>query len=203
MQIPNAQALATISKRLPDNSALLKHIRAAESLQLQSPQLQQLAKMSETLSWSYQHMQSLAKLYPQLDKLNNSLEMLNFPVKTPSKVSAPASQVELEIREATDALVNKVHEQGVIQDELPNDATVQTLVFVIAYFVTRLSPDELMNWVNQLPSILLEQIKFMGNLTLSGIFNFLALLGIAERVYSWICSKYCGNRPSDSTNHKT
>ena len=33
-----------------------------------------------------------------------------------------------------------------------------------------------MNWVNQLPSMLLEQINFMGNPTLSGLFNIWTLL---------------------------
>lgn len=148
----------------------------------------EVVQLSQKFNQAQRLMQPLADLYPQLDKLNRAFQNLHIPeikiASTANSVeSEPVAKVDNEICNATEVLVNKALEHGLVQDEIPDESVIQEVIFVIAYYLTTMNHRDMLNWVMQLPELALTQIRLAGNLTTSGIFNAWTILIISQ----WIC----------------
>ena len=161
-----------------------------------------LTCISKSLTQIQDMMQPLMKLYPQLDNLNHVLQSLYIPKitlhisphptpshKTPlSEVHSSTSEIESEIFSLTEAFVDKALTHEIIQDippqNLPDFDTLQKVMFVVTYYITTLTPHDLVEWAKQLTKLAFTQIQEAGNLTISGIFNILTMLSLSQ----WICA---------------
>lgn len=156
----------------------------------------EIASMHRTYSKLYKIMRPLADKYPQLQEINHAFQERNISSENNESDDDDSSNETQNLYITFRTFVDNILKHGLIQDILLNEATIQGITFAIAHCISKLPPDNLMNWISQFPSILLRWINFMGNPTLSGILNIWTLV---DKFLS-ICAKY-GSKGNGGSKH--
>lgn len=123
------------------------------------------------------------KRLQNLENLTRSWVQESLPTYTPEALSEDS-----ELCADIDALIEKAETQGIEEDALPDERTMQDVFFIVAFYATILAPEAINDWVAHIYESLKIQIhdavNASGGVFVSGIFNIKTMLEIA--FYLWL-----------------
>ncbi len=116
--------------------------------------------------------------FQKLQKLEKVIQGWSREVPSPCKHDPLPEPGEL--CAAVDALAEKAGLQGVEEDALPDEKTLQDLFFFVAFYAAILTPAAINDWIQRLHDILKiqihEAVNAAGGVFVSGVLNIYTLL---------------------------
>ena len=121
-----------------------------------------------------------APQFRELQKLEKVIQ--GWGQEAPSTCNHDTLPENGELCAAVDALAKKAEIQGIEEDALPDEKTLQDLFFVVAFYAATLTPAAINDWIQRLHDILKiqihEAVNAAGSVFVSGVLNIYTLLGL-------------------------
>lgn len=189
--------------RIPDGGMMAMAMDVRKKWPLESrispevlEQAQSAMSFASRMTDMRKRLMPLVELYPQLSGLQKAVREAAFQATPAFPGGVPVGVFDEplsdEMREtwdkvldATDKIVEKTLESGLDAEELPDEEAFRGLVFVTFFYLSRLTTQELVEWLCRVPELLWIQLEACGNAAaVSGLSNILMLLDIGLRIAS-------------------
>lgn len=157
-------------------------------IQLPPETKQAIAQMME----AWDHMALLVSKNSSLSELGKSLDMMlggiSLPTPQPSYIQPNSKYESTENRlcAAIDGIVEKSQKENPGATIIPDERSLQDVAFVIIFYLSTLTPQDIAEWLRMVPELLLAQIESCANAStfLSGFSNLYMMLEISLRIAS-------------------
>lgn len=163
----------TFQKIAPQKLSL--SLEQAQYLQMHSAEI---ARMSQTYGRLRRILKPLIEASPQLQRVEVGLDALH--------ISPENNQEETRDELCTTAqnLVDEVLERGVVQDDILEKQSLQTLTFDVLYYASHATPHDLLDWLRCANQELLSLLGNPDNVLMTASSNLITLVTIAAYIWS-------------------